>query len=127
MLFVFILFSSPAFSEVYKCDVGNKKVYQQIPCEGKGGQFDLGTDISIEKQQESVAELKQEMQKYNHKKQLKKKLWDKERLIRAEENKASAAHRNANANRAQAHEQARQTDALKARNRIEANKLLIQR
>jgi len=123
MIIMLMLFSAPVLSDVYKCKVANKKVYQQTPCRESGAKVDLGTDISIEKQRASAAELKQDMRAYNHKKQVKKEQWDKERLIRAEEDKADAAHRNANANRAQVYQQARQVNALRVRNDIAAKKL----
>ena len=122
---LFILFAlsiSVAQAETYRCKNNGKTSFQDTPCETAGAKFDLGSDISIEKQNAAQSQLNREMNAHNQKKQARYEAWQKERAIRAQEDKADAGYANARANRAQAYQQRRTANALQERNAIETYK-----
>ena len=109
---IFILSISPAYAEIYKCIENGKTSYQQTQCKNKGSEFIPSPDIGIEQQEAAVKKLDADLQAIAEKKNLQKEQGDKDRLIRAGED-------NARANRLQAVESVRQTDALEnSNNRI---------
>ena len=109
---IFVLFISPAYAEIYKCIEKGNTSYQQTQCKNKGAEFMPTPDISIEQQEAAVKKLDADLQVIAEEKKLQKEQDDKDRLIRAEED-------NARANRLQAVESVRQTDALEnSNNRI---------
>lgn len=122
MKFIFVFFTillcSSASADMYKCDIDGKTSYQDEPCEKRGGtghKFNKLYEISKEQQKQAKAKLDLEEALIAEQEQLEKEAYDKERLIRAEEDKAIAAQEYA--------EQARrQTEALEERNDIESRK-----
>ena len=113
---IFVLSISPAYAKIFKCEENGLVSYQQTPCKGTGGEFIPGKDISLEQQQAAVTKLNADLAALAEKKQLEKEANDKERIIRAEEDKADATYQNARANKAQALQAARQAKALEKRN-----------
>ncbi len=99
-------------AQVFKCDVHDKKVYQQKPCAGKGDVVAIDAPPSVQEQAAARARLETYKRNKAEQAMVAQARWDKERLIRAEEYKADAAYRNAMANRLQAAQQARQARAL---------------
>jgi len=107
---IFLFFFTPASAQIYKCIVNGNTTYQQTQCKQAGNEFTPKTDISIEQQQSAVDKLDAELKTISEQEKIQKSLDDKERLIRAKEE-------NAKANRAQAEETARQTEAIKESNK----------
>ncbi len=115
---IMILFCFNVHAAIYKCSSHGKISYQQRPCELSGSvELDINKqkDITFQQQLDAKAKMDSELADYNKEKQLKKQAYDKERVIRAEEDKAHAAYLNAQ-------QAKRQADALEARNAIEARK-----
>jgi len=97
---ILILAISPAYAEIFKCEVNGSTTYQQFPCKQSGEEFIPAKDISKQEQKAAVEKLDKDLAIQAEKELLKKEEKDKERLIRAQEEQADAAYRNANANRA---------------------------
>ncbi len=95
---------------MYKCVSGDKVSYQSSPCpnEEDENEFSLKYEISKEQIQAARDKKAAELAAKNEKKRLDKLAYDRERMIRAEEEKAREA--------------ALQTDALIERNDIEREK-----
>jgi len=126
MKIIFILlalFISIAQAQTYHCKYKGKTTFQDTPCETGGTKFDYGKDISVEKQKAAQSQLKQEMNSFNKKKQVKHEAWQKERVIRAQEDAADAGYENARAGRAQAYQQKRTAEAIKSRNAIGSSRV----
>jgi hypothetical protein len=92
---------SPVYAEIYKCEVNGVKSYQQFPCKQGGKEFTPLKDISLEEQKSAVKKLDKELAVQAEQKKIQKEADDKERLIRAQEEKADAAYQNAQANKEQ--------------------------
>lgn len=97
---IFILAISPAYAEIFKCEENGNTIYQQSPCKQSGEVFVPRTDISLQEQKAALEKLEKEVALQAEKKQQEKQAADKERMLRAQEEQADAAYRNANANRA---------------------------
>jgi hypothetical protein len=113
-----ILFCSYTHAGIYKCNINGKISYQQEPCEVSGGvgyELKKQKDITSQQQLDAKAKMDAELTEYLEAKQLKKEAYDKERIIRAEEDKAYAAYQSAQ-------QAKRQANALEERNAIEARK-----
>jgi len=123
-LFVLLALSiSVAQAQSYRCQNNGKTTFQDTPCQTGGSKFDYGEDISVEKQKAAQSQLKQEMHSFNKKKQEKHEAWQKERVIRAQEDAADAGYDNARAGRAQAYQQKRTADAIRNKNSTKASKI----
>lgn len=101
LIFFLLLNSSFSYAEIFKCEENAQISYQQSPCKNAGKEFVPTKDISIQEQQAAVEKLKQQVALQAEQKKSAKEADDKERAIRAQEEQATAAYRNANANRAQ--------------------------
>jgi len=123
LLVLLALSISVAQAKTYRCKNNSKTSFQDTPCVTAGAEFDLGEDISVEKQKAAQSKLNREMNAFNQKKQVRHEAWQKERAIRAQEDKADAGYANARAGRAQAYQQKRTADAIRGRNAIGASKI----
>ncbi len=94
-------------ADMYKCVSGDKISYQSSPCpnEEDENEFLLKYDLSKEQIQVARDNKAAELAAVNEQKRLDRLAYDRERMIRAEENKAREA--------------ALQTDAMMERNNIE--------
>ena len=92
---------SPVYAEIYKCQENGNTSYQQFPCKKAGEEFKPLKDISEDEQKAAVKQLDKDLAIQAEQKKIKKEADDKERLIRAQEEKADAAYQNAQANKAQ--------------------------
>lgn len=113
---ILVLAISPVYAEIYKCEENGSISYQQFPCKHTGGEFKPLKDISEAEQKSAVEKLNKEIAIQAEQKQLEKEADDKERMIRAEEEKADAAYQNARANKAQVLQNARQAEQIGIRN-----------
>jgi len=107
-----------SYAQVFKCDVNGKKIYQQKPCASSGEEMAINAPPSEAEQAAARDRLTNYQADKAEQERLDQELWDKERMIRAEEDKADAAYHNARANRLQAAQQARQARALENSNTI---------
>ena len=123
LLILLTITFSTAHAETFRCKDNGKTSFQDTPCSTGGSTFDYGEDISLEKQQAAQSQLKRDMNAFNAKKQRQYEANQKERAIRAEEDKADAGFSNARANRAQAYQQRRTANAIRTRNDIEATRV----
>jgi len=123
-LILFLLSISVTQASVYKCKDNGKTIYQSTPCSIGDKEHDLGTDISIAKQKAAKAKLNRDMAVYYERKKAERVERNKERIIRAEENKASASYANAKANRAQVYQQSRAAKALEKINDIKQTQVI---
>ena len=98
---ILILATSPVCAKIYECEENGLKSYQQFPCKQGGKEFTPRKDISPEEQKAAVEKLDKDLANIAEQKKIKKEADDKERLIRAQEEKADAAYQNAQANKAQ--------------------------
>lgn len=113
-ILIMTLFSIHAYAGIYKCNVKGKISYQQSPCVASGAigyEIKQENDISLQQQAEAKEKMAAELAVYNETKKLKKEAYDKERLIRAEEDKAYAALQ-------RAQQAKRQVNALEQRNEM---------
>jgi hypothetical protein len=117
-LLITALFISPVHAKIFKCEINGKISFQQTPCQPEASrrEFTLKKDISIERQQQAAQKLEDELAEIADKKKQAKEIEDKERLIRANENNAWATYQNALANKEQAIQAKKQTEALKEHN-----------
>ncbi len=109
-----MLFCTSTSAEIYKCTKNNRISYQQTPCKKSGSTgklFKMQIDITEQQQIDAKVKMNSELADYNETKQLKKAANDKERIIRAEENKATAASKSAT-------QAKRQANAFEEGNRI---------
>ncbi|MCF7971321.1 MAG: DUF4124 domain-containing protein [Methylococcaceae bacterium] len=119
-LIMMAVFVSPVVhAKVYKCQLDGKILYQQKPCVTNSEEIVIDASPSEEEQAAARARLDNYQINKENQARLDQERDDKERLIRAEENKADAAYKNAQANRAQAAQQARQAEALERKNIID--------
>jgi len=112
------VFCSIVNAKMYKCTLDGKISYQDVSCEetGRAGHiFEKKTDISKEQQRKAKLKLDLEDARAAEQEQLEQEAYDQERLIRAEEEKATATQRYAEQTR-------RQAEALEERNYIESRK-----
>ncbi len=111
---------SPAHAKIFKCEIDGKTSFQQTPCQAatSSSEFVLKKDISINRQQQAMQKLEDDLVEITERKKLAQETADKERLIKAEENKARATYQNAQANREQAYQTARQARAIEKRNNL---------
>ena len=88
-LLVATLAISPAHAKIFKCETNGKTSFQQTPCKAQENsrEFVLKKDISIERQQQAAQKLEDELAEIADKKKLAKEITDKERVIKANENK----------------------------------------
>jgi flagellar biosynthesis GTPase FlhF len=112
IILIFFLLISPAYAEMYKCTKNGHISYQDKPCKTNGIEFTPSKDISPEQQQSAEKKLKSDLAIHNEQKRAAKEAEDKERMLRAQENKANAAYRSALAAEEQAKQTARQVEAL---------------
>ncbi|BCG64176.1 MAG: hypothetical protein methR_P1944 [Methyloprofundus sp.] len=114
---------SPAHAKIFKCEIDGKTSFQQTPCQAQANssEFLLKKDISIDRQQQAMRKLNDDLSEIANKKKLAKEIADKERAIRANENNARATYQNAQANKEQAIQAAKQTKALRERNSLLLN------
>ena len=115
ILILLIATATPTYAGVYKCTVDGQTAYQSSPCADSGESFKIKKEISVNQQKAAQARLDKEMADNTERHRQARIANDRERVIRAEENKAHASYLNAR-------ESARQADELHIRNRIEANK-----
>ncbi|OQK17512.1 hypothetical protein AU255_06465 [Methyloprofundus sedimenti] len=113
---ILILAISPVYAEIYKCEENGIISYQQFPCKEGGTEFIPPKDISPEQQKAAIEKLDREIAIQAEQKQQQQEADDKERLIRAQEEKADAAAQNARANTAQVLQNARQTEQIRNQN-----------
>ncbi|MBE0468467.1 MAG: DUF4124 domain-containing protein [Methyloprofundus sp.] len=118
-LLIFFLLIPPVHAEMYKCNEGGQISYQDKPCKTKGIEFTPNKDISAEQQQTAAEKLKSDLAKHNEQKRLAKEARDKERMIQAQEDRANAVYKKAQAIQEQAKQTGRQADALEKRNDYE--------
>jgi len=118
---IFFLLISPAYAEMYKCSENGQISYQDKLCKTSGIEFTPSKDISVEQQQSAAEKLKSDLAIHNEQKRVAKEAQDKERMLRAQEDKADAAYRNARAAEEQAKQTARQADALEKSNDYNRN------
>jgi len=111
---IFILSISPAYAEIYKCIQNGHISYQQTQCSQKGAKFILEQDISIEQQEAAANKLAADLEAITEKKKIQKEAYNKERLLRAQEDNVNANYENARANREQAKKIAEQTEVIKS-------------
>lgn len=107
-----------ANAKMYKCTLDDKVSYQDVPCEETGSSgyiFKKKADISKEQQRKAKLKLDLEAARAVEQEQLEQEIYDQERLIRAEEDKAFAAQQYTEQVR-------RQAEALEQRNAIESRK-----
>ncbi len=113
---IFFLLISPAYAEMYKCSENGQISYQDKPCETNGIEFTPRKDISVEQQQSAAEKLESDLAIHNEQKRVAKEAQDKERMLRAQEDEANAAYRNARATEEQVKQTARQAEALEKSN-----------
>ncbi len=116
IILIFFLLISPAYAEMYKCTENGQISYQDKPCKTSGTEFTPSKDISAEQQQSAANKLESDLSIRNEQKRVAKEAADKERMLRVQENKASAAYRSAHAAEEQARQTARQAEALEKQN-----------
>ncbi len=107
-----------ANAKMYKCTLDNKISYQDVPCEETGSSghiFEKKADISKEQQRKAKLKLDLEAERAVEQEQIEQEIYDQERLIRAEQDKAFAAQQYTEQVR-------RQAEALEQRNAIESRK-----
>ena len=103
---------APVYAEIYKCEENGITSYQQFPCKNAGEQFTPLKDISEEEGKAAVEKLDKHLAIQAEQKKIKKETDDKERLIRAQEEKADAAYQNAQANKAQVLQNERRSEEI---------------
>lgn len=114
----FSVLCTVANAKMYKCRLDNKISYQDVPCEETGSSghlFKKKADISKEQQRKAKLRLDLEAARAVEQEQIEQEIYDQERLIRAEEEKAFAAQQYTEQVR-------RQAEALEQRNAIESRK-----
>lgn len=111
-------FSTLIHAELYKCTLNKQLIYQDQPCEETGtvGQkFKISPDISKEQQHEAMLRLESEIALMAEQDKLKQEADDRERKVRAEEEKSFSIQEHTEQVR-------RQAKALEKRNYIESQK-----
>ena len=109
---ILLLAITPVRATIYECEENGIKSYQQFPCKQGGKEFTPPKDISPEEQKAAVKKLDKEIAVMAEQKKIKKEADDKERLIRAQEEKADAAYQNARANEAQVLQNERRSEEI---------------
>lgn len=109
---ILLLAISPVYATIYECEENGIKSYQQFPCKQGGKEFTPPKDISPEEQKAAVKKLDKDIAVMAEQKKIKKEADDKERLIRAQEEKADAAYQNARANEAQVLQNERRSEEI---------------
>ena len=109
---ILLLAITPVRATIYECEENGIKSYQQFPCKQGGKEFTPPKDISPEEQKAAVKKLDKDIAVMAEQKKIKKEADDKERLIRAQEEKADAAYQNARANEAQVLQNERRSEEI---------------
>lgn len=106
------LFSAPVAAKTYKCTNNGQVSYQETQCNSSGGELTLPKDISHTQQQQAEKTLKSDLVIREQEKKVANEKLEKERMIRAAEDKAIATQQSAEANAELAKQTQRQADEM---------------